>query len=157
MTALFLTITAIMLSWGTAASARTLEVQEHTTHNATYTAYMELSVEPPVASTGTLITLHIAYHNIGEPYTYISINPPGLVAFEPPLSMPCKYYEHAGCTAITFRTLSSGEVEFTASATGEVFDDDCGCWRWAGGSDNGPARLIIEGTIWQIFLPFVQR
>jgi hypothetical protein len=72
-------------------------------------AYLELSIEPAMALPGTLVTLNIAYHRIGLPYTGIGINPPDLVVFDPPLSMPCKYGEHInGCSAITFRTQASG-------------------------------------------------
>jgi hypothetical protein len=76
--------------------------------NITADEYLELSVEPPVALTGSLVTLHIAYHHIGLPYTYIKVDPPDLVEFDPPMTMPCQY----SCDAITFRALSSGEVQF---------------------------------------------
>jgi hypothetical protein len=105
-----------------------------------------------------LITLNIAYHNIGLPYTYIHVNSSNIVTYEPPLSMPCQYDQHTnGCTAITFRTLTTGVVTFTASATGEVYDETCQCWYWGGGSDTGPASAIIADTIWPVFLPVIQR
>ena len=115
-------------------------------------------MEPSLVLTGTLVTLHIAYHNIGLPYTNIQINPPGLVAFEPPLSMPCKYDQHPnGCAEITLRTLATGVVQFSANATGEVYDETCRCWYWSGASDNGPATLIIAESVWKMFLPSIHR
>jgi hypothetical protein len=107
-------------------------------------AYLELSVEPAQSRAGGLITLNITYHNIGLPYTTISINQPDLVEFDPPLSMPCKYHEHPnGCQAITFRTLAPGEVQFNASASGEIWSEQCQCWFFTTITDNGPANAVI--------------
>jgi hypothetical protein len=121
-------------------------------------SYLALSISPPIVVPGAMITLHIAYHNIGMPYTDILVIPSDTVIFEPELSMPCKYNEHPnGCTAITFRTQKTGIVTFRASATGEVYREDCHCWYWSGGSDNGPASVIVAGTVWTTFLPVLQR
>ena len=118
-------------------------------------AYLELSVDPGQSRAGSLITLHISYHNIGLPYTTINVNPSNLVDFDPPITMPCKYDQHPnGCQAIIFRTLSPGKVEFTASATGELWSEECQCWYWGGASDNGPAVAVITAA-WRFFLPFV--
>ena len=157
--ALFLCIAVIILGWGTTTPTQTIHAQEQVTLNsATSNAYLELSMEPRIALKGTLVTLKIVYHHIGLPYTYIVINPSENVAFDPPLSLPCKYNEHPnGCTEITFRTLSNGLVQFTAGATGEVYDETCGCFVWGGATDNGPATLAIVDTIWQAFLPSIHR
>jgi hypothetical protein len=135
-----------------------IRAQEQDLRQRTFAvSYLELSVEPPISHTGTLITLHITYHNIGMPYTTIQVDPPGLVAFEPPLEMPCKYFEHpTGCTAIALRTVAAGMVTIRAGATGEVYDETCNCWYWSGGTDNGPARLVITDSIWRTFLPSIQ-
>jgi hypothetical protein len=107
-------------------------------------AYLELSVEPAQTRAGGLITLNISYHNIGLPYTTISIDQPDLVEFDPPLSMPCKFHEHPnGCQAITFRTLAPGEVQFNASANGEIWSEQCQCWFFTTVTDNGPAKAKI--------------
>ena len=119
------------------------------------TAYLELSVNPMKSPAGSLITLHISYHNLGMPHTTINVKPSNLVEFEPPISMPCKFDQHLnGCRAITFRTLEPGEVEFTAFANGEVWDEDCQCWYWGTASDTGPAIAAITDP-WLFFFPFV--
>ena len=121
-------------------------------------AYLELSLDSAIVTAGTPITLYIEYHNIGVPHTTINVTPTGLVAFEPPLSMPCKYDQHPnGCTAIGFRALASGVVTFTARATGEVYDEACYCWYWSIADTIEPARLIIADTIWRAWLPLVER
>ncbi len=118
-------------------------------------AYLKLSVDPAQSRAGSLITLHISYHNIGLPYTTIYANSSNLVEFDPPLPMPCKYDRHPnGCQAITFKTLSPGKVEFTASATGELWGEECQCWYWGGASDNGPVVAVITEP-WRFFIPFV--
>jgi len=157
--ALFLALVVTALFWVTITPSHPLRAQENVPlQSAAANAYLGLSVEPPIVVTETLVTLHITYHNIGLPYTTIQVNPPNLAAFEPPLSMPCKYDQHPnGCTMITLRTQAIGVVQFTASATGEVYDETCRCWYWSGASDNGPASLIIAETLWQMFLPSVQR
>jgi len=124
---------------------------------ATTDSYLELSVKPAIVLPGTLVTLYIVYHNIGMPYTDIVITPAELVAFDPPMDMPCKYFEQGGCTHITLRALAVGIVEFRAGATGEIFDESCNCWRWGGGTDNWPARLVIAETLWQEYLPLLGR
>jgi hypothetical protein len=48
----------------------------------------------------------------------------------------------------------TGVVTFHAGATGEVLDDNCQCWVWGGGSDNGSAIVTIVDTIWKEFLLF---
>ncbi len=121
-------------------------------------AHLELSVQPTTALPGELVTLYIVYVQIGEPYTGISIEPPGLVEFEPPLSMPCKYSEHpTHCTSITLRTQAAGVVQFHAGATGEIWGEDCQCWCMSGAVDNGPATLVIAETITRVYLPSVYR
>jgi hypothetical protein len=155
--ALPLTITVLLLMAITCSQPATARDQEFA-YKATATAYLELSVVPPIVTSGFVITLDIAYHNIGFPYTYIQINPSNVVTFEPPLSMPCKYDQHPNnCSAITFRTLTTGVVTFDAGATGEVYDEICHCWYWSGASDNGPAIAIVADTIWPVFLPVIQR
>ena len=157
--ALSLCVVATILGWGATAPSQTSYAHEQiASSNTNDNAYLELSVEPHIALKGTLVTLKIVYHNIGLPYTSIGINPSENVAFDPPLSMPCKYNEHPnGCTEITFRTLSNGIVQFNAGATGEVYDETCGCFMWGGAQDNGPATLAIVDTIWQVFLPSIHR
>ncbi len=150
-------IIALVLSAVTSSQFVIARGQEFT-NKITANAYLELSVEPPLVTSGALITLHIVYHNIGLPYTDILINPSNVVTFEPPLSMPCKFDQHPnGCTAITFRTLVTGVVTFTAGATGEVYDETCHCWYWSGASADGPAIATIADTIWPVFLPAIQR
>ncbi len=144
-------ITALLLTAITSSQPATARDQEFA-HKVTATAYLELSVEPPIVTSGALITLDIVYHNIGLAVTSIQINPSNVVTFEPPLSMPC--YQ---CTAITFRTLTTGVVTFNAWASGEVYDETCHCWVWSVASDNGPAFAIIADTIWPVFLPVIQR
>ncbi len=121
-------------------------------------AYLELSIEPSYALSNSLVTLNIAYHRIGMPYTGILIDRPDLVSYDPPLSMPCKYNEHINhCTAITLRTQATGVVHFTAGAYGEIFGEDCQCFCWAPVQDNGPATLVIANTIAHSYLPSVHR
>jgi len=125
---------------------------------ATNEPYLELSVTPTLAAVGDLITLNIAYHNLGEPYTSVAASPDGLVATDPPITMPCKYGEHSnGCTSITYRALAAGQVTFRAGATGEILDEGCHCWRWSGGTDNGPVTVTIVDFLWRVFLPALQR
>ena len=140
-----------------AAPSQAAQEQPSSDRFATPVSYLELSVKPAIVLPGTLVTLYIVYHNIGMPYTYVDINPPELAAFDPPLDMPCKFYEHGGCTQISLRALAVGIIQFTASATGEIFDESCNCWRWGGGTDNGPAKLVIVETLWQAFLPLLRR
>ncbi len=124
--------------------------------DTSYVAYLELSMDPPFAAVGSLVTLHITYYNLGEPYAYINIIPEDLVAFDPPMTSPCKYYEHPdGCQSITFRALANGVVNFYVGATGEVWDEDCHCWYWGGGTSSTPARLVITDHVWHSFLPAV--
>jgi hypothetical protein len=150
-------LTAFLLLALPASQAATAHQQEFA-NQITPPAYVELSVEPSMVHAGELVTLHIAYHNLGFPYTLILIDPAGLVAYEPPLTMPCKYDQHPnGCTAIPFRALSAGVVTFTAAASGEVYDEACKCWKWTGVTDNGPATVIIADRLWQIFIPLLQQ
>lgn len=129
----------------------------HALEGTTFNPYLELSLDSPIVTTGTQITLYINYHNLGLPYTSIVITPPDLVEFEPLLSMPCKYDQHPnGCTAVTLRSLAPGVVTFRANATGEAYDETCNCWYWGSAEDNGPATLIIADTIWDTFLPWIQ-
>jgi endo-1,4-beta-xylanase len=152
-------IAGMILFWGAVEAPQPIRAEEQINPRSTTTdAYLELSVVPQIALSGTLVTLNITYHHIGMPYTAITSSPPGLVTFDPPLSMPCKYDQHpTGCQAIPFRTQSSGVVQFTAGASGEVYDEGCGCFRWGTALDNGPATLIIVDTLWQMFLPSIQR
>ncbi len=122
-----------------------------------YVAYLELYMDPPFATAGSLVTLHITYHNIGEPYAYINITPPELVAFDPPFTGPCKYGEYPnGCRSITMRALANGVATISVGATGEVWDPDCHCWYWGGGTSLEPARLVITDHIWYSFIPAVR-
>lgn len=115
-----------------------------TATTTTPTPHLELAVESPTTPVGSLITLHITYVNLGLPYTTITVDPPTLAQFDPPLPQPCKYdQDPTGCTVITFRALAPGTVTFRASATGEIFDPGCSCYRFSGGSDNGPATVMI--------------
>jgi endo-1,4-beta-xylanase len=157
--ALSLCVGAILLGWRMTTPIQAIHAQgQNALPSAASNAYLELYVEPRIALKGTLVTLNIVYHHIGLPYTMISITPSEMVAFDPPLTMPCKYDQHPnGCTAITFRTLSTGAVQFHAGATGEVYDESCGCFIWGGAVDNGPANLVIVDAIWQAFLPSIQR
>lgn len=120
-------------------------------------AYLELSVDPAQSRAGSLITLNIIYHNIGLPYTTISIDQPDLVEYDPPLTMPCKFHEHPnGCRAITYRTLAPGEVKFSTSAHGEIWSDQCQCWFFSTVTDNGPAVAKITEPL-RFFLMFVMK
>jgi len=114
--------------------------------------YLELSVTPALAEVGDLITLNIVYHNLGEPYLYANASPDGLVATDPPITMPCPY-----CNSVTYRALAAGVVTFRAGATGEIYDEGCRCWRWSGGTDNGPVTVTIVDLLWRIFIPSLQR
>src|SRR5262245_45774118 len=75
-------------------------------------SYLILSVDPPIVTTGTLVTLSIAYHNIGLQQTTIEIDPPGLVEFSPPLTMPCPFNGPDSCTKFTLHALAPGRVTF---------------------------------------------
>ena len=120
-------------------------------------AYLVLSVDPAQSRAGSLITLNISYINIGLPHTTISIDPPDLVEFYPLLTMPCKFHEHpSGCREITFRTLAPGEVQFNASAHGEIWSDQCQCWFFTTVTDNGPAIAKITEPL-QLFMVFVMK
>jgi endo-1,4-beta-xylanase len=121
-------------------------------------AHLELSMQPTTALTDTIVTLNISYVHIGLPYTYISIFPEGLVTYEPPLTVPCKYSEHPShCTAITFRTQATGVVQFHAGATGELWDEVCHCWCMGSAQDDGPATLVIAESISRVYLPSAYR
>ena len=114
--------------------------------------YLELSITPSVAALGSLVTLRISYHNVGEPLTYFSASPAESVTTEPVISSPC-----FDCSVITFRTLTKGTVNFNAAASGEIFDDGCNCWVFTIVPDNGPAVLHIVDQAWTVFLPVTQR
>jgi hypothetical protein len=120
-------------------------------------AYLELSVDPVESRAGSLITLNISYVNIGLPHTTILIDPPDLVEFDPPLSMPCRFHEHPSeCREITFRTLAPGEVQFNASAHGEIWSDQCQCWFFTTVSDNGPVIAKITEPL-KFFIMLVMK
>lgn len=119
-------------------------------------ASLELSVSPTTVRVGEPVTLNIAYHNIGLVYTQILMDPPGVVTFDPPLSMPCKYDSHPnGCKSITMRATAPGTVTITASATGEIYDPACTCFYFSGASSTAPVRILVYDR--SIFLPFTQR
>lgn len=121
-------------------------------------AYLVLSVEPAKVVAGALITLNIEYRNIGLPYTFVFSSPTGLVVFDPPITLPCRFSEHPnGCRALTFRTTAPGIVLFHATAQGEVFDEKCGCWYFTFVSDNGAAALEIGEPASRLYLPAVHR
>ncbi|NTU82146.1 MAG: hypothetical protein HGA45_22675 [Chloroflexales bacterium] len=116
--------------------------------------HLELTVEPAIVAVGERVTVRITYVNLGLPYTTLTWDPPALAAFDPPRTMPCKYGEDAsGCREITLRVQAPGTLSIHASATGEIFDDTCACWRWSGGSDYGPAIIAVQGS--RLFLPVV--
>lgn len=147
----------LLSSAGISSSNPTSELDQNSTQGIVSEAYLELSLDSAETPLGTMITLNITYHNIGLPYTNIKVEPADILAFEPPLSMPCKYDQHPnGCTAITFMTLATGEVTFTASATGELFGEECQCWYWGGASDNGAVSATIVDPAMRLFMPFVQ-
>ncbi|NTV99775.1 MAG: hypothetical protein HGA19_00550 [Oscillochloris sp.] len=121
---------------------------------ATEAPHLELTVEPATVNVGDLVTVRIAYVNLGLPYTTITWEPLALAAFDPPRTMSCKYGEDAsGCTVIILRAIAPGTLNIHATATGEIYDDSCACWRWSGGSDNGPAIVTIQGS--RLFVPLV--
>ena len=118
----------------------------------TPTPHLELAVDPPTVQVGAKITLRIRYVNVGMPHTNITVDPPGLVHFDPPLDQPCKWgQDPTNCTLITFHANAPGTVTFRAEATGEIFDDGCSCWHWGHGS--GAVTMTIGGT--RTFLPLV--
>lgn len=110
--------------------------------------YLELSVTPAEIGVGDILTLHISYHNIGLPSTYIFITPTNVVTYEPPFIESCPPGET--CTAVTFRTLAPGAVRFDAYAYGEI----C-CWRWAGANALEPVTVFIGSG--HAFLPLIFR
>jgi hypothetical protein len=121
--------------------------------------HVDLSADPSVVSVGDLITLRVAYHNIGMPYLYFGALPDGLATPDPPLGNVCKYSEHPnGCTAITFRALAPGVVTFDASATGEVAYCVNGrlVLGHGGGSARAPVTLVIARPPAR-FIPFAGR
>ncbi|NTV64508.1 MAG: hypothetical protein HGA65_13355 [Oscillochloris sp.] len=121
---------------------------------ATAKPHLELSVTPVTARVGDQITLHVAYVNLGLPYTTVIWDPPGVAAFDPPRTMPCKYSEDtSGCTVITLRAQAPGRLTIHAGATGEIWDDTCACWYMSGGSDSEPATVFVGEE--QLFLPLV--
>ncbi len=152
-------ITAILLLAFTGTPAQLPGTQQPASPSCTNpAAHLELSVQPTIALPDTLVTLNIKYVRIGLPYTGISMDSPGLVVFDPPLSMPCKYSEHPEhCTAITLRTQATGVVTFHAGATGEIFDEECQCFCMGSAQDDGPVTLVIAETISHVYLPSVYR
>lgn len=117
--------------------------------------YLELSITPSLANVGTLVTLQITYHNIGEPYLYLSIVPAENVEYAAEVPGNCDYSVRSNaCSISILRTLKTGVVTFRASATGEILDEGCQCWVWSVAFDNGPAILHIGNLV---YLPLVQR
>jgi hypothetical protein len=114
--------------------------------------YVQLSVTPAIVTPGELVTLHITYHNVGLPLTYISIIPPENLAYEPEIAIPCY-----GCSDVTLRALTTGLVRIYATASGEIFDEGCHCWVFTMVPDNGPAVLHVVDQLWTVFLPAVGR
>ena len=107
---------------------------------------------------GTLITLNIEYRNTGLPYTFVFSSPTGLVVFDPPITLPCRFSERPnGCCALTLRTTAPAIVLFHAIAEGEVFDEKCGCWYFTFVSDNGAAALETGEPASRLLLPAVYR
>ena len=149
---------ALVICLGLFVSSNSIHAQGFgSTQSPQQEAYLELSVDPGQSRAGSLITLNIKYVNIGLPYTTIYIDPPGLVQYDPELTMPCKFHEHPnGCQAITFRTLAPGEVKFEASAHGEIWSDQCQCWFFTTVTDNGPATAKITEPL-RFFLMFLMK
>jgi hypothetical protein len=115
---------------------------------------VEMSIQPVIANRGELVTLSIRYVNLGVPYTYLAMNPPDLMAFEPPVTMPCKYRGNlSDCTTFTLRALATGEVSIGADVEGEIFDYSCHCWRytWV----NGGTRAVIAWKTY-LFFPLIE-
>jgi hypothetical protein len=118
-------------------------------------AHLELDIAPASAPVGSLVTLHINYYGIGLYETSITATPNDAISFDPPRSMPCRYNQDpTNCTELTFRARAPGVVTIHASAYGEIYDTDCGCWRFSGAGDDAPAVLTVTGS--RFFLPFVK-
>lgn len=123
---------------------------------ATSDPHLALSVTPVLVPVDGLVTLQIAYHGVGLPQTTITISPPAALEFDPPRAMPCRYDQDASrCTTFTLRARTPGSVTIRASASGEIFDQQCQCWRFTVVGDNGPAQVTIGGG--QLFIPLIER
>lgn len=118
--------------------------------------HLTLTVDPPLARVGQLVTLHIAYSGVGLYGTTITISPDSALAFDPPRTQPCRYdQDGTQCTAITLRALALGPATIHAAAYGEIFDQGCQCWRFTTVNDDGPALLTVTQA--RSFLALVQR
>lgn len=117
---------------------------------------LHLSVDRGGVAPGQLVTLTVAYTNLGLQHTTITISPAGVLAFDPPVAMPCKYDQHpTQCTSFTLRAAQAGAATIRASATGEIYDDGCSCWVFSSAADDGPAVVVVGGS--RRYLPLVQR
>ena len=122
----------------------------------TLPASLHLSVDRGGVAPGELVTLTVAYTNLGLQHTTITISPAGVLAFEPPVAMPCKYDQHpTQCTSFALRAAQAGAATIRASATGEIYNDGCKCWVFSGAADDGPALVVVGGS--RRYLPLVQR
>lgn len=118
--------------------------------------HLTLSVAPAVVPVDGLVTLQIAYHGIGLYHTTVTISPESALVFDPPRAMPCRFDQDASrCTTLTLRAWTPGLVTIRASASGEIYDSQCQCWRFSVVSDDGPAQVSIGGS--RLFVPLVQR
>lgn len=117
---------------------------------------LHLSVDRGGLAVGELLTLTVTYTNLGLQHTTITISPTGVLAFDPPVTMPCKYDQHPSqCTSFTLRAAQAGAATIRASATGEIYDDACSCWRFSGAADDRPAIVVVGG--FRRYLPLVVR
>lgn len=118
--------------------------------------HLTLSVTPAVVPVDGLVTLQIAYHGIGLYHTTVTISPESALVFDPPRPMPCRYDQDSSrCTIFTLRAQTPGIVTIRASASGEIFDPQCQCWRFTSVRDDGPALVTIGGE--RLFIPLIQR
>lgn len=140
------------LAPGTSAVGRPVQVGPATTPPPS----LHLSVDRGGVAAGELLTLTVAYTNLGLQHTTLTISPTGVLAFDPPVAMPCIYDQHpTQCTSFTLRAAQAGAATIRASATGEIFDEGCKCWVFSGAADDGPAIVVVEGK--RRFLPLVLR
>ncbi len=49
-------------------------------------SYIELRVDKPVVAVNEIFTLTLIYHNLGLPYTGVSLEPTGLADFDPTIT-----------------------------------------------------------------------
>lgn len=164
----------VLLCWrvaGTSALGQPARVGPATTPTSTATSTPTATATPPATSTqpslhltvdqggvavGDLLTLTVAYTNLGLLYTTIAISPTDVLDFEPPVAMPCKYDQNpTQCTSFTLRAKQAGVATIRAIATGEIYDAACMCWRFSSAADDGPAIGVVGGS--RRYPPLAQR